>query len=66
LAREGVADEPSLALGPSRPPRARGLAEENRVRDQFFPKGAIASFLGMVVLYLVIWFAVYFIMVGRG
>jgi hypothetical protein len=42
------------------------LATEDALRDRFFPKGAIASFALMVVLYLVIWFAVYLTMISRG
>ena len=36
------------------------------MKDPFFPKGAIASFLGMLALYAVIWFSLYFVMVSRG
>lgn len=36
------------------------------MQEPFFPRGAIASFVLMVVLYLVIWFGVYSIIVGRG
>jgi hypothetical protein len=35
-------------------------------RPSFFPSGAIASFLAMVVLYIGIWFALYFLMAHRG
>jgi hypothetical protein len=40
--------------------------EEQRVKEDFFPRGAIASFIGMVSVYLVIWFVLYFVMVYRG
>jgi len=36
------------------------------LKKEFFPKGAIASFLVMIAVYLVIWFALYFIMLSRG
>jgi hypothetical protein len=34
-------------------------------QQKFVPKGAMASFIGMIVLYVVIWFSVYFVMIGR-
>jgi hypothetical protein len=32
----------------------------------FFPRGAIASFVGMVLFYAVFWFAMYALMTNRG
>lgn len=32
----------------------------------FFPSGAIASFLAMVVFYIGLWFALYLLMAQRG
>jgi len=32
----------------------------------FFPKGAIAFFVAMVVFYATFWFAMYALMTGRG
>jgi hypothetical protein len=34
--------------------------------NNFFPRGAIASFLALIVLYAVIWYALYFIALARG
>jgi hypothetical protein len=36
------------------------------LKKAFFPKGAIASFLVMIGFYLVVWFALYFVMLSRG
>jgi hypothetical protein len=36
------------------------------VSDKFFPRGAIASFLVLIVVYAVIWYALYFIAISRG
>jgi hypothetical protein len=36
------------------------------VKKDFFPKGAIASFVAMVAFYLAFWFVLYAVMVGRG
>ena len=34
--------------------------------NQFFPRGAIASFIVMIVLFVVIWFSLYFVAVARS
>jgi hypothetical protein len=34
--------------------------------DKFFPKGAIAFFVFLVVLSLVFWFAIYWLMIARS
>jgi hypothetical protein len=34
--------------------------------DSFFPAGAIASFIAMILFYTSFWFALYFLMVYRG
>ncbi len=34
--------------------------------QSFFPSGAIASFLAMIVFYVGLWFALYFLMAHRG
>jgi hypothetical protein len=51
-------------MGPAQgaPRRAR----EGPVKKDFFPKGAIASFVVMVAFYLGLWFVLYAVMVGRG
>lgn len=36
------------------------------MNDPFFPKGAIAAFGVLVVVYAVVWFGVYSLLVGRG
>ena len=36
------------------------------MKEPFFPRGAIASFVLMLVLYVVIWFGIYSIIVGRS
>jgi hypothetical protein len=46
------------------------LADEKTVniiqtKEKFFPKGAIAFFIALVILCLVIWFGIYFIMIER-
>lgn len=33
--------------------------------EKFFPKGAIAFFIGLLVLGAVIWFSIYFLMINR-
>lgn len=49
---------------PERPP---AIAETEVVehREKFFPSGAIAFFIVLVILCLVIWFGVYFLMLER-
>jgi len=39
--------------------------EEGPLKKEFFPKGAIASFLVMIGFYLMVWFALYFVMLSR-
>lgn len=34
-------------------------------KDEFFPGGAIAFFISLVALCLIIWFGIYFIMLNR-
>ena len=34
-------------------------------QDKFVPRGAMAFFIAMIVLYVAIWFSVYFVMIGR-
>jgi hypothetical protein len=36
------------------------------MNNKFVPRGAIASFLGLMILYVVIWYALYFVAVSRG
>jgi hypothetical protein len=42
---------------------------EGRAHDgaeTFFPRGAVASFLAMVAVYVVVWLLMYALMSGRG
>lgn len=39
--------------------------DELRSAEKFFPKGAIAFFMLLVVMCLAIWFGIYFIMIER-
>jgi hypothetical protein len=39
---------------------------QGREQDSFFPRGAIASFVAMIVLYIGLWFALYLLMAYRG
>ncbi len=36
------------------------------MNEKFFPKGSIAFFLIMIVLYAVIWILIYMVMLKRG
>jgi len=58
LAARFAAGQPSLGGGPA----VQGGAMSN----EFFPRGAIASFLVLVALYGVIWGALYFVTLSRG
>jgi len=50
----------------ARSPIAACSRAEDPLKKDFFPKGAIASFAGMIAFYLMVWFALYFVMVSRG
>ena len=47
-------------LNPERRPE-----NENEHVEKFFPSGAIAFFIVLVILCLVIWFDIYFLMIER-
>lgn len=34
-------------------------------KEKFFPSGAIAFFIALVILCLIIWFGIYFLMIER-
>ena len=36
------------------------------MNKNFVPRGAIASFLGLMILYVLVWYALYFVAVSRG
>jgi hypothetical protein len=38
---------------------------ETKQNDKFFPSGAIAFFVALVLLCLIIWFGIYFLMIER-
>ena len=39
---------------------------ERRDHESFFPTGAIASFIAMILFYTGFWFALYFLMAHRS
>jgi hypothetical protein len=39
--------------------------EQSQLKEKFVPKGALAFFVLLVVLCLVIWFGIYFLMLRR-
>jgi hypothetical protein len=43
-----------------------GNNESSNESEEFFPKGAIAFFILLMILFLVIWFAMYFELLSRG
>jgi hypothetical protein len=36
------------------------------MQEKFFPKGSIAFFVLMLILYAIIWLLVYMVMISRG
>jgi hypothetical protein len=42
------------------------FARSRSVDDKFFPRGAIASFVVLAILYAGIWYAIYFVALERG
>lgn len=42
-----------------------GVAMELNAGERFVPKGAIAFFLALVVLYALLWFGMYVELIGR-
>jgi len=36
------------------------------MNEKFFPKGSIAFFIAMIILYAIIWLLVYIVMLKRG
>lgn len=39
--------------------------EQNETEEKFYPYGAFAFFIALVALCLIIWFAIYFLMLSR-
>jgi hypothetical protein len=52
---------------PQKPESAHPATESKQTgpADRFFPTGAIAFFVALVLLCLVIWFGIYFLMIER-
>jgi hypothetical protein len=43
------------------------MTEKNEFKeDEFVPKGAMAFFIIMIVMFTVMWFSLYFELLGRG
>ena len=40
--------------------------EKEMEDEEFYPKGALAFFIVMIVMFLVMWFSLYFELLGRG
>lgn len=43
-----------------------GNIDSDKGMEDFQPKGALAFFIIMIVMFIVIWFALYFELLGRG
>ncbi len=43
-----------------------GKSESNQELDDFKPKGAIAFFIILIVMFAIMWFALYFELLSRG
>jgi len=39
--------------------------EKNEEQEEFKPRGAVAFFIALMIFFLVIWFLLYFEMLGR-
>ena len=49
-----------------RPEQIHTVSENgNELVEKFFPSGAIAFFIVLVILCIVIWFGIYFLMIER-
>lgn len=46
-------------------PKAPEAVGHHSTGERFFPSGAIAFFIALVVLCLIIWFGIYFLMIER-
>jgi len=43
------------------------MTDKNELKEEeFIPKGAMAFFIIMIVLFAVMWFSLYFELLGRG
>lgn len=43
-----------------------GNSHENSEQEEFYPKGAIAFFIILIIMYTVMWLSLYFELLGRG
>jgi len=56
----------TLLSSEQRPEQIHTVSENGNERvEKFFPSGAIAFFIVLVILCLVIWFGIYFLMIER-
>jgi hypothetical protein len=39
---------------------------ESNEEQEFYPKGAIAFFVAMIIIFAIMWFSIYFEVLGRG
>jgi len=39
---------------------------ESNEEHEFYPKGAIAFFVAMIIIFAIMWFSIYFEVLGRG
>ena len=60
--KTGIINEPTTPM--AEPPGELPVVPRVE-KDEFFPTGAIAFFISLVALCLVIWFGIYFIMLNR-
>ncbi len=43
-----------------------GNKDTHEETEEFFPKGAIAFFILLMIFFMIIWFAMYFELLSRG
>ena len=43
-----------------------GNDSQNAEQEEFHPKGAIAFFVILIIMYMVMWFSLYFELIGRS
>jgi hypothetical protein len=42
------------------------MEESEKQSEEFIPKGAVAFFIVMIILFTIMWFSIYFEVLGRG
>lgn len=40
--------------------------DQSNDEQEFYPKGAIAFFVAMIIIFAIMWFSIYFEVLGRG